>query len=150
MKNPCGIFYFLPLEILGKTKLHPWKFYEIVLDPLKMSRPKPSPLEISHYFFSITLGNSNLLLINSWKFHMLFFWYPRKFHIPLPLFNFFLELSIEHPSHMHWMFKTFKVPVAYRGIILLSMVSLSSSHLRRIKKFFNKFFWLTTKFFSGF
>ena len=32
---------------------------------------------------------------------------------------------------MHWMFK---VPVAYMEIILLSMASFSSFHLRRIEK----------------
>ena len=34
------------------------------------------------------------------------------------------------------MHQTFKVPVAYRGIILLSIASFSSAHLRMIKKIF--------------
>ena len=34
------------------------------------------------------------------------------------------------------MHQMFKVPVAYREIIILSIASFSSSHLRRIKKFF--------------
>ena len=37
-----GIFHFftLPLEIPDKTKLHPWKFHKIVLDPLEIPRLK--------------------------------------------------------------------------------------------------------------
>ena len=73
-KPPVEYFIFLPLEIPGKTKLHSLKFYKIVLDPLKIPRPKPSPLEIPDYFFLVTLGNSSLFLINFWKFRMLFFW----------------------------------------------------------------------------
>ena len=39
-KETPGIFriFILPLEIPGKTKLHPWKFYKIVLDPLENPR----------------------------------------------------------------------------------------------------------------
>ena len=88
-------FIFLPLEIPGKTKLHSLKFYKIVLDPLKIPRPKPSPLEIPDYFFLVTLGNSSLFLINFWKFRMLFFWYPRKFHTPSPNACFFSGIA-------HW------------------------------------------------
>ena len=62
---------------------------------------------------------------------MLLFCYPRKFHIPAPTVCFFSGVAHEHTSHMHQMFK---VPVAYRRIILLSMASFSLSHLRRIKK----------------
>ena len=78
------ILFTLPLEIPDKTKLNPWTFHKIVLDPL----------EIPHYFSLVTLGNSTSFLINPWKFHMPFLWYPWKFHIyPLPpvLFWFFLE-----------------------------------------------------------
>ena len=76
--KPLGLFIFftLPLEIPGKTKLNPWTFHTIVLDPL----------EIPHYFFLVTLVNSTSFLINPWKFHMPFLWYPWKFHIyPLRL-----------------------------------------------------------------
>ena len=65
-----GIFHFftLPLEILEKTKLHPWKFHKILLDPLEVLRPKPKTSGNStlHYFL-VTLGNSTLF-----KFHLLF------------------------------------------------------------------------------
>ena len=82
-----GIFYFftLPLEISDKTKLSPYIFHRIVLDPLEVPRPKTKqtpgistlffpghPLEIPFCFYC---------LINPWKFHMLFFGYPWKFHI---------------------------------------------------------------------
>ena len=55
------IFFTLPLEIADKTKLSPWIFHKIVLDPM----------EIPHYSFLVTPGNSTLFLINHWKFHML-------------------------------------------------------------------------------
>ena len=53
------IFFTLPLEIPDK-KLKPWIFHKIVLDLLEVPRPKPKTpgLEILHYFFLITLGNS--------------------------------------------------------------------------------------------
>ena len=91
-KPPLGFFIFftLPLEIPDKTKLNPWIFHKIVLDPLEIPRPKTkTPLEIPHYFFLVTLGNLTSFLINPWKFHMLFLWYPWKFHIlKLPPFWF--------------------------------------------------------------
>ena len=37
---PLEIFHFFTLGIPDKVKLHPWKFYKIVLDPLKIPRPK--------------------------------------------------------------------------------------------------------------
>ena len=134
-KPPVEYFIFLPLELPGKTKLHSWKFYKIVLGSLKIPRPKTKSTGNSTQFF---LGRP-------WKFQFVFnqlleishalFLIPQE--IPYPLsqcfFFFFLELPIEHPSHVHRMFK---VPVAYRGIILLSMTSFWSSHLRRIKIFF--------------
>ena len=56
-------------------------------------------LEIPLYFFLITLGNSTLILINPWKFHMLFFWYPWKFHwyprLNPPCLNFFWNSPIQ-------------------------------------------------------
>ena len=75
-ENPPGIFHFftLPLEILDKTKLNPWIFHKIVLDPLEIPRPKTkTPGNSTHIiYFLVTLGNSTLFLINHWKFHMLF------------------------------------------------------------------------------
>ena len=58
-------FFTLPLEIPYKAKLHPWKFHKIVLDPLKILRPKPRPLKIPHYVFFFTLENSTLFLIGT-------------------------------------------------------------------------------------
>ena len=67
-------FYTLPLEIPDKTKLEPWIFHKIVLDPLpwKFQDQKQIPLKIPHYFFLVTLGNSASFLTNPWKFDMLF------------------------------------------------------------------------------
>ena len=69
-------FYFTPvLEILDKIKLNPWIFHKIVLELLEIPRPKQRSLEIPHYSFLVTLGNSTSFLINpSWKFHKLFLW----------------------------------------------------------------------------
>ena len=91
-KTP-GIFHFftLPLEIPDKTQLKPWIFRKIVLDLLEVPRPKTKTpgLEILHYFFLITLGNSTSFLINPCKFHMLFLWHPWKFQIlKLPVWIF--------------------------------------------------------------
>ena len=81
------------LEIPDKTKLQPWKFQKncgiarLCLTwqiPWKFQAQKPRPLEILHYFFLVTLGNSSLFLTNPWKFDMLFLWYPWKFHILPP------------------------------------------------------------------
>ena len=100
LKTPLEFFFFfsLPLDIPDKTKLHAWKFLKIVLDLLKILRPKTKTLEIPHYFFLATPGNSTSLLINPRKFHMLFLWYTRKFHIlnppsPSPLFVFFSGIA---------------------------------------------------------
>ena len=56
-----GIFHFftLPLEIPDRTKLHPWKSHKIVLDPLKIPRPKTKTPVNSTLFF---LGHL-------WKLH---------------------------------------------------------------------------------
>ena len=45
--------------------------------------PNPRPMEIPHYFFLVTPRNSTSFLINSWKFDMLFLWYPLM-EIPYP------------------------------------------------------------------
>ena len=76
-ENTPGIFHFftLPLEFPDKTKLNPWIFHKIVLDPFEISRPKtkihgnstlfflghPSKLHFvfnSTCYFSDTPGNS--------------------------------------------------------------------------------------------
>ena len=75
--NPLGIFhvFILPLGQFQKNKAHPWKFHEILLDPLEMPRlQKPKPLKVPHYFFLVTLGNCTSFLINPQKLHVLFLW----------------------------------------------------------------------------
>ena len=55
-------FIFLPLEIPGKTKLHPWKFYKIVLDPLKIFKAEnQAPANYTLFF----LGHP-------WKFQFVY------------------------------------------------------------------------------
>ena len=88
-----SFFYFTPGNS-RQNKAHPWKFHKFLLDSLdwKFQGPKLGPLEIPHYFFLITLRNSTSFLINPLKFHMLFLWYLRKFHIlNPPCFGFLLE-----------------------------------------------------------
>ena len=51
LKTPVEYFIFLPMKIPEKTKLHPWKFYKIVLDPLKFPRPKTKSPGNSTLFF---------------------------------------------------------------------------------------------------
>ena len=63
-ENYPGIFHFftLPLEIPDKTKLSPWIFHKIVLEPLEIPRPKTK-----------TPGNSTLFFLgHPWKFHFIF------------------------------------------------------------------------------
>ena len=62
------IFFTLPLEIPDKTMLNSWIFCKIVLDPWKFQGQKERPLEIPHYFFLVTLGNSTSFLIKPRKF----------------------------------------------------------------------------------
>ena len=74
-KNPNGaggvrIYFFENLEFFifllyswkfqTKQSSNPGIFHKIVLDPLKIPRPKTK-----------TPGNSTSVLINTWKFHML-------------------------------------------------------------------------------
>ena len=46
-KNPSNFFVvYFTLEILDKTKLHPWKLHKVVLHPLEIPEPKPkNPLK---------------------------------------------------------------------------------------------------------
>ena len=63
-ETPSGISNFLTLhlEIPDKTKLNPWIFHKIVLDPLDIPKPKTK-----------TPGNSTLFFLgHAWKFHFLF------------------------------------------------------------------------------
>ena len=90
------LLFSVPLEIPGKTKLHPWKFGIIMyVTSLRNSKAKKSrPLEILHDFCLVSLGISTLFLINPWKFCMLFYEYSWKLHVltlPPSLFGFFLE-----------------------------------------------------------
>ena len=85
--------------------LYPWKFHtkqsstpgystKLCQIPWNFQGQKQIPLEIPHYFFLVTLGNSTSFLINPWKFHMLFLGYHWEFHIlnsPPPRFGFSLE-----------------------------------------------------------
>ena len=52
-------------------------------------RQKQRPLEIPHGFFLITPGNTSMLLINSWKCHLLFLQKPWKFICSTLSFSFF-------------------------------------------------------------
>ena len=72
-ENPPGIFHFftLPLEISDKTKLSPWIFHRIVLEPLETPRPKTQTPGFSTLFF-LWPPLDILFLINPCKFHMLF------------------------------------------------------------------------------
>ena len=90
------LLFSVPLEIPGKTKLHPWKFGIIInVTSLRNSKAKKSrPLEILHDFFLVSLGISTLFLINPWKLCMLFYEYSWKLYVltlPPSLFGFFLE-----------------------------------------------------------
>ena len=86
-------FVFLHLESPDKTKLHPWKFYKIVLDPLKNSKAKNQVLRKFHtnfswstfeipFYFSLTPGN----------YTCSFFDTPGNSISLLPLFFFFFSL----------------------------------------------------------
>lgn len=93
-----GIFRFvtLALEIRDKSKIHPWKFYRIVLYFLKIPKWKPRPTEIPHDFFLTTCGNSASFLIDLWNLHILFFLYPWKFHLlNHPCLDFFWNSQID-------------------------------------------------------
>ena len=91
--NPPGSFHFftLPLEIPDKTKLNHWIFHKIVLDPLKIPRPKTKTPGNSTLFFPGHPSNFHFILINPCKFHILFLWYPGKSISSIPLFGFFME-----------------------------------------------------------
>ena len=85
-KAPVEYFIFLPLEIPGKTKLHSWKFYKVVLNPLKIPRSKTKCPGISTLFF---LGHPWKLQLTPGNFTCSFFDTPGNSISPLPLFFFF-------------------------------------------------------------
>ena len=63
-----SFFYFTPWN----SRQNKAQIMDISQDFHKISQ---RPLEIPHYLFLVTLGNSTLLLINPCKFCMLFLWY---------------------------------------------------------------------------
>ena len=77
-------FVTLPLEILEKTKLHPWKFHKMLLHPLEILLEFfLSPLEIPLLFYlnPVISSTYSFFIQYSWKFHVLdppccldFFW----------------------------------------------------------------------------
>ena len=55
-------FFYFTTQIPDKTRLKPWIFHKIVLDPLEIPRPKIK-----------TPGNSTLFFLgHPWKFHFVF------------------------------------------------------------------------------
>ena len=56
-KKKPWIFLNLAMEIPGKTKRHRWQIHKIALDPLEITKPNHKPMEISHYFSLVILGN---------------------------------------------------------------------------------------------
>ena len=97
LKKILRLFKFvtLPLEILKKTKLHLWKFHNILLHLLEIPMPfkNQDPWKSLMNFF-ITSGNSTCFLLKPCNFHVLFL-HLIPLAIPCPqstlLFGFFLE-----------------------------------------------------------
>ena len=91
-----------PLLKFFISLLYPWKLHKIVLDTLEIPSPKTKnpALEILRYFFLVTLGddNSTSFLVNTWKFHMLFLWYPANSisSTPTPQPSIWFFLGIAH------------------------------------------------------
>ena len=92
--------YFTPGNS-RQNKAQPLDIPQICVRSLwKFQGQKQRPLEIPHYFFLGNHGNSTSFLINPWKFHMLFLWYPLKFHILNPLVWIFSGIT-------HWKLRTY-------------------------------------------
>ena len=81
LKNKTLTFITVSLEILGKRKLYPCKFREIVLYSLEIPNPKIKTcyMEIQHNILLINPGNSTSISFDPWNFHMIFE-YSWKFH----------------------------------------------------------------------
>ena len=97
LKKPLEFFSFLLYLWKFQTKQSstPGNSAKLCFIPWKFQAQKPRPLEIPHDFFLVTLGNSTSFLIKLWKVHMLFLWYPWKFHIfNLPCLVFFWNSPI--------------------------------------------------------
>ena len=69
-------FFTLPLEVPDKTELHPSKFHKIALYPIEIPIPKVKTPGNSAWFFLGHAWKFCFILINLWKFHMPFLWYP--------------------------------------------------------------------------
>ena len=84
--------FFIFLRYPGNSrqnKAQSWIFHKIVLHLLEIPRPKTkTPLAVLKFHITFSwfghLGNSASFLISTWKFHVLFLWYPWKFHILNP------------------------------------------------------------------
>ena len=89
LKQPRGIVKFvtLPLGILQKTRLHPWKFFKIVWNLWCETSDEDSskPCET----LEIRRSKTNTL---EWKLNMSFLKHPQKFH-----FFFNSPLEFPHP-----------------------------------------------------
>ena len=107
--------------------LYPWKFHtkqsstpgystKLCQIPWNFQGQKQIPLEIPHYFFLVTLGNSTSFLINPWKFHMLFLGYHWEFHI----------LNSPPPLGLDFLWNS---PILKKCLLLLFFVSILSSDL---------------------
>ena len=79
-----SLFYLLyPWKFLIKQSSAPRYSTELCWIPWKFQGQELNrPLEFPDIFSWSPSGNSILLLINPWKFHMLFLWYPLE--IPYP------------------------------------------------------------------
>ena len=100
-ENTPGILFFLHFTPGNSREnkalpLETSKNYVTCLCNFK--RQKQRPLEIPHGFFLITPGNTSMLLINSWKCHLLFLQKPWKFICSTLSFSFFFWKS---PIHLH-------------------------------------------------
>ena len=89
-ETPPGIFHIFFYFTLGNSRQNNAQLLDILQNCVRFlgnsEAKKKRPLEIPHYFFLVTLGNSTSFLINSRKLHMPFIWYPWKFNI-LNLFD---------------------------------------------------------------
>ena len=91
-ENPLGIFRFFSFTPGNsiQNKAPRIKIPNNFVRLLGNSKGKNHDLSKFHYFFSVTLGNCTSFLINPWKFHMLFLWYPLEIPTPqLPCLDFF-------------------------------------------------------------